>query len=292
MKLAKLLAVILCSMLFIETAFSKGVKKSSSVPSYGRDVAKSVSILLKRSKNLDSFLNTLKGQYTPKELRDAKKLLLKRGYSLKDKLPDSKLVGSKVVFDKSNYVDFINSSLLVANGLKIRKSNEKLDKKIENILNQLEKKKATSFLHDLFFPKAHAFDVFTGLVASVAGGAAGYWAGPALLGISGIVGVGLGVGAVYLFSEIMQTFKDGHVTCTDGGNYQLQEKGRNGLLMAKAKYSQVSQAVLAEADLPSKCTVNDAKRLKAFLKSGNRSVNSRDDNIRNTEDSASGGSIM
>lgn len=282
--------MVMGSLLLVTQAFSKEAEqKTLNLPDYGKDVAKSVDVLLKRSKNMEGFLKNLEGQYSTKEVRDAKKLLLKRGYSQKDKIPSFKRVGSRIVFDSQNFVDFVGPSLLVANGIKVRSSKEKLDQKILNVLDQLEKKdsSSTSFLHNLFFPKAHAFGTLTGIIAAVAGGAAGSWAGPEYLGTSRVMGGALGVGAVYLVTELFQSSKDGEVSCTPNGNYQVRNKERNGIFMASAEFSRVTSSTLAAARLPNTCTENRAAQLQRALETGNIDRNAASPTNENSAGSSS-----
>jgi len=76
-----LVVVALSSMLFAEFSHA-ALDNSQKIQSreYGADVAKSVAILLKTSKNLKGFLGKLRGYYTAEDIKETKDLLLSQGF--------------------------------------------------------------------------------------------------------------------------------------------------------------------------------------------------------------------
>jgi len=265
----KFLLVILSSILFVEFSFAaQSAEKSKQIQprEYGSDVAKSVSVLLKNGKNLKGFLGSLNGYYTAKDIRKTSRMLQAKGISQKSKIPSFKLDGSKIIFDKRNYVDFISPNLVIVNGLKVRRGKGDLHTEVNNLVERLENRQKVSFIYQLFFPKAHALDTIQGLLAAVAGGAVGALGGERYLGLNRWVGGAIGVGAVYLVTELVQSNRDGEVSCTADGYYQVRSKGRNGIFMATAEYTTVPTSTLTSLGFDyDNCTTNRAAQLESVL---------------------------
>jgi len=162
----------------------------------------------------------------------------------------------------------ISPELIVVNGIKIRRSKKDLYESVVAVKNALEKRDVISFFYELIFPRAHALNTMQGLVVALAGGAVGSMAGDRFFGLNRWVGAGIGVGAVYLVTELIQSNREGDVTCSASGDYQIRSKGRNGLLMATAEYTTVSEPTLTAMGLPTTCTDSRAAQVQAALSSG------------------------
>lgn len=117
---------------------------------------------------------------------------------------------------------------------------------------------------NLIVPEAHAFGNMLGALAILGAGMGGYHYGPKLLGVGGLTGALLGVGGVYLATELWQTFKSGDVTCSKDGKYQQRSKARNSWFMAMEEQTVISSDKVAEAGLSENCTDNNAAALKAW----------------------------
>ena len=263
LKHVRSLLMILSVVLLVEVSF--GAELTPYSKDFGKDVAKSTSILLRNSRNLNGFLNSLKPFYTPKDIRKARRLLQENGISYKTKMPSFKVSGSKIIFDKENYIDFISPSLLIANGHKIRMEKLSLNQSVAKIVKIFNRPKKTSFVHDLVFPKAYALNTMQGLIVGVAAGATGAYLGESWFGWDKWIGAAVGVGVVYLLSELMQSNKDGEVSCSSGGGYQIRKKGRNALFMAAAEYDDVPESQLTAAGLPATCDPSRAARLQTAI---------------------------
>jgi len=268
LKQIKFLLIVLCSLFTAELSFAAKNSKQIEVSEYGKDVAKSVSLLLKNSKNVKSFMGNFKGYYSSNDIRNTSKLLLSKGVSQKSKIPSFVRKGSRIVFNKTNYIDFISQNLIVVNGLKVRKSQGNYQLNVASIIKNMEATQKLSFFQRLFFSEAQALTSMQGVIAAIAGGAVGALGGERYLGLTQVQGAALGVGAVYLLAEITQSSRDGDVSCTPNGNYEIRAKGRGALFMASAEYSRVSASTLSAANLPATCTENRAEELQARLGSG------------------------
>ena len=255
-------------MLVAELSFAAKSSQKIEVNEYGKDVAKSVSLLLKNSKNMKSFMGNFKGYYSSNDIRNTSKFLLSKGVSQKSKIPSFARKGSKIVFNKNNYIDFISQNLIIVNGIKVRRSKGNYRSNVASIVNKMEAMQKLSFFQSLFISEVHALSSMQGIIAAIGGGAVGALAGERYLGWSRLQGAALGVGAVYLLAEITQSSRDGDVSCTPNGNYEIRSKGRGALFMASAEYSRVSASTLSAANLPSTCTENRAAELQAMLGSG------------------------
>jgi len=244
-------------------ASKKNMNSSSKV--YGEQVAKSTSILLKDSKTIKSFINKLNGYYSSKDLKRVRKKLLINDISMKSKLPAHTLKGSKIIFDRNNYIDFISPEILIFNGIKLKKTKHDFSKNLNLVLLRLKQKQNLSWFEKLFFSKAYAMNTMQGLIAAVAAGSVGAVSGERFFGWNRWTGGALGVGAVYLLTELIQSRRNGEVSCSLQGQYRIRNKSRNGLLMATADYEVVPEATLTAAGLPTRCTSSRAAELSGSL---------------------------
>ena len=175
---------------------------------------------------------------------------------------------------------------MIVNGFKFRKSRGTLYSQTNLIIQKLESRKKASLIHQLFFPKAYALDTASGMLTAIAAGAVGALGGEKFFGLNKWVGGAIGVGAVYLVAELVQSNKDGKVSCTNDGRYQIRSKDRNEILMATAKYGPVGEEVLSLERLglsTDDCNGVNALKVQQYFDSGGRTSG---------EDSSGSGAIF
>jgi len=250
------------SLVFSSPVYAKkNVKKIT----YSQTAALASANLIGRYKTVGQFLRVFKPHMNAGEYRNFKKILAVKNISMFDKIPKVKAAGNKIfIANGGGVIEIKNAKTFIINGHKFNGSKESLATRFEAIHSKLSKNKKTKVsLLNLLVPEAQAFGDLMGIVSIVGAGLGGYYLGPKL-GVKNSTGALLGVGGLYLATELWQSFKSGDVTCTDDGRYQVRKKGRNMWFMAMSEQSIISSAKVREAGLSENCTSNNAKALSEW----------------------------
>lgn len=249
-------------------SFSPALAKKKTKLSYGDTIALSSANLINRYKTVGQFVKVFRPHMNGRDYHTLKKTLTAQNISMKDKLPKVKAQGSKILINGAGYIEIKNSKLMVINGHKFRGSEEDISKRFRSIYSKLSKKKKTRVsIMNILVPEAHAFGDLMGIVSLFGAGLGGYYFGPKL-GVKKSTGALLGVGGLYLATELWQSFKKGDITCTDDGRYQQRSKGRNMWFMAMKEQTIIDSAKIREAGLAEACTKNNAAALEEWAKVG------------------------
>lgn len=267
MRKIKSYSTVALTVFALTFAFPGHTKSNKKTLSYGETVALSTANLIGRHKTVGEFIRVFKPHMKAGEYRNFKKALASKNIAMSDKIPKVKAKGNKIyIASGGGVIEIKNETTFAINGHKFEGSKKDITSRFESVyanLSKTKKEKKKISLMSFVVPEAHAFGNLMGIVSIFGAGLGGYYLGPKL-GVKNSTGALLGVGGIYLATELWQSFKNGQITCTRDGQYQRRSKERNMWFMAMSEQTIISSDKIAEAGLGETCTRANAEALKAW----------------------------
>lgn len=124
---------------------------------------------------VDELLKMVEKHVPQDQYERAVSSLSKMQIEKKMKIPNVKVEGNKIYFDKNNYIMIQDSQIMVINGFVFKKSSKPYDTLTLDIFETLSAKKVSSIL----IPSAHAFSFLLGMLAIAGATMVGSFMSPA-----------------------------------------------------------------------------------------------------------------
>lgn len=258
-------AISVCLFMFSTILLSLTAQAAQKKMSQEELMADYTMKTINKAGTVGGLIKMLEPRMATAQVDQTKRTISNMGLAMKSKFPKMRVEGNKVLFDKNNYLIYVDKETINVNGKTFKGTGQTIPNAIETVYSGLKQKSASFGL----IPEAHAMDLMP-VLGVLGGGALGAFLGNAS-GIGAGMGALLGVGAVYAGTWLYQSLRNGEVSCADDGSYSVRQMSAGGMFLGSSTQQSVPTTMAAGAcgGVPVSCNSSNAKQVGSFLRDNN-----------------------